>query len=156
MDLQGTDPLQKQLQDAIHSDPLLEGAKTLENFAYSTPGRNRQMGTLGHNLTTDYLVKELQKMDGYYNVEVQRFWDPVMLNGTGTLKLDGTLTAANIFDYSASGNVSAPLLLMNTTGCTAVSVVRHTGQKMDRPKEVFSSLPCCMPAISYLNALFKD
>ncbi|KAF2688634.1 Zn-dependent exopeptidase [Lentithecium fluviatile CBS 122367] len=109
----------KKLQGAIKSGALLNGAKTLEKLAYSTPGRNRQMGTKGHNLTTDYLVKELKKLDGYYKVETQIFWAIVQRSGNGSLLLDGEPANSGLFDYSASGNVSAPLVIVNNLGCAA-------------------------------------
>lgn len=113
-------PFQKKLQSAIHQNALLQGSKKLEQFAYSTPGRNRQMGTEGHKLTTDYIIKELKKLNGYYKVETQTFWADVMLNGTGSLELNGDPTDSGLFDYSASGEVSAPLVVVSNQGCEAV------------------------------------
>ncbi|KAF1961380.1 hypothetical protein CC80DRAFT_543726 [Byssothecium circinans] len=109
----------KKLQGAIKSSALLKGAKSLEEFAFSTPSRNRQMGTLGHNLTTDFLVKELKKLDGYYKVETQTFWAPVFLNGTGSLLIGGEEADFGLFDYTESGNVSAPIVVVNNLGCAA-------------------------------------
>ncbi|KAJ4289717.1 hypothetical protein N0V90_011047 [Kalmusia sp. IMI 367209] len=109
----------RKLQAAIHTDSLLKGAKKLMSFAESTPARNRQMGTRGHNLTTDFLIKELKKLNGYYKIQTQTFWDPVMLNGTLSLEIDGEATDGGLFDYSASGDVSAPLVVVSNQGCEA-------------------------------------
>ncbi|KAF2640783.1 peptidase [Massarina eburnea CBS 473.64] len=109
----------RKLQNAIKSKALLGGAKVLEKIAFSTPGRNRQMGTLGHNLTTDFLVKELKKLGGYYKVETQTFWAPTFLNGTGTLLIDGVKTDSGMFDYTTTGNVTAPIVVVNNLGCTS-------------------------------------
>jgi len=45
------------LQASIQTENLLAKAQHLEDIAYATPGRNRGMGSLGHNETVAYLVE---------------------------------------------------------------------------------------------------
>jgi hypothetical protein len=103
----------------------LKGAEKLQEFAYSTPEKNRLMGSKGHNDTVKYLKKTLESLDGYYKVELQPFSSPVQINGTFALTVDGTTTESGAMEYSPSGNVSAPLVVVSNLGCEAVSIKHH-------------------------------
>ncbi|KAF2491679.1 Zn-dependent exopeptidase [Lophium mytilinum] len=109
----------KHLQKDIREKNLLKGAKTLESFAYAHPERNRLMGGLGHNDTVAYLIKELTSLDDYYTVERQEWSSLVQISAEGNLTIDGTKYAASIMEYSASGEVTAPLVSISNKGCEA-------------------------------------
>jgi hypothetical protein len=102
----------------------LAGAQQLEDFAYASEERNRFIGTPGHNDTVYWLKDTLESLDGYYNVSLQNFFTVAQLNGTiNAFTVDGETppeTSYLLFDYSASGNVTAPLVPVSNVGCNAV------------------------------------
>ncbi|KAF2736882.1 Zn-dependent exopeptidase [Polyplosphaeria fusca] len=109
----------KKLQKSIKSSALLKGAEKLQEIAYNTPERNRLMGSQGHNDTVKFLKKTLESLDGYYKVELQPFSSLVQLNGTYALAIDGETTESGAMEYSPSGNISAPLVVVSNLGCEA-------------------------------------
>ncbi|ORY10576.1 hypothetical protein BCR34DRAFT_485485 [Clohesyomyces aquaticus] len=120
----------KKLQRSIKESALLKGAQQLQDFAYAYPERNRLMGSKGHNDTVDYLVKELEALDGYYTVEKQKFSSLVQVNGTASLMIDGTTYVPGIMEYSPSGNISAPLVVVNNLGCEATDYPAEVSGKI--------------------------
>jgi hypothetical protein len=102
----------------------LAGAQQLEDFAYASEERNRFIGTPGHNDTVYWLKDTLESLDGYYNVSLQNFFTVAQLNGTiNAFTVDGAAVPESsylLFDYSASGNVTAPLAIVSNLGCNAV------------------------------------
>ncbi|KAF1975624.1 transferrin receptor ectodomain, apical domain-containing protein [Bimuria novae-zelandiae CBS 107.79] len=109
----------KELQAAVKTDKLLQGCEKLIEFAESTPARNRQVGTKGHNLTTDRLVEELEKLNGYYKIETQTFWYNTMITGTLSLEIDGEPADGGLIDYSPTGDVSALIVVVSNLGCNS-------------------------------------
>ncbi|KAK3075991.1 hypothetical protein LTR53_000168 [Teratosphaeriaceae sp. CCFEE 6253] len=106
------------LQSSITAENLLAKAQDLEDIAYATPGRNRVMGSAGHNGTVAYLVESLSALGDYYNVTVQPFI-ALYAEGEGTLAVDGVDQGAIYFEYSPGGNVTAPLVAVSNLGCNA-------------------------------------
>ena len=96
-------------------------AQALEDIAYSTPDRNRVMGSPGHQGTLDYLLEKLGQLSDYFDVSVQEF--PVVFwEGTGKLSVgDKTLGEINPFRYSPSESVSGKLVHVDSNGCNSVS-----------------------------------
>ena len=78
------------------------------------------MGGGGHNATVDYLVAELSALDGYYTVETQAFSAWVHAGAQFSLLIDGVNTSAGVFDFTASGNVSGPIVVVPNGGCELV------------------------------------
>jgi hypothetical protein len=113
------------LQADINRDNLLDGAQQLENFAYASAERNRFVGSPGHNDTVYWLKDTLESLDGYYNVSLQQFYIVAQLSGSvNSFKVNGVAPANGsylLFDYSASANVTAPLVTVSNLGCNAVS-----------------------------------
>lgn len=94
----------------------------LEDFAYRQPDpadRNRLMGGAGHNLTVEY-VAGLLNATGYYDVELQPWSTLVPLGGNASFFANGVSQNASLFSYSASGNVTAPVVAVSNLGCAAV------------------------------------
>lgn len=130
---------QKKLQAAITQEKLLAGSKTLLSFAEKYPGRTRITGSNGHNDTVNWLKSELEALD-YYDVSLQEFFTVVMVSGTvNTFTVDGEAVEALLFDFSGSGNATAPLVVVNNLGCEAVrrpraskptstNMLTHTGR----------------------------
>lgn len=123
------------LKDDITIEGLLEGAQQLEDFAYASEERNRFIGSPGHNDTVYWLKDTLESLDGYYNVSLQNFYTVAQINGTiNSFLVNGAAVLESdylLFDYSASGNVTAPLVTVSNVGCNAVSqqithvLIRH-------------------------------
>jgi len=111
----------KELVKDIKLKNLMNGAQKLEDIAYATPDRNRLAGTKGHNDTVAYIKKELEALDGYYKVELQPFQTLIMINGTGSLFVDGVDANAGLMEFSPSGEANAPIIVVNNVGCEAVS-----------------------------------
>ncbi|KAF2810845.1 peptidase [Mytilinidion resinicola] len=109
----------KHLQHDIKEAALLKGAKSLESFAYAHPERNRLMGGLGHNDTVAYLIKELTSLNDYYTVERQEWSSLVQISAEANLTINGTAYAPGIMEYSASGDVTALLVVVSNFGCEA-------------------------------------
>lgn len=78
------------------------------------------MGSEGHNNTVKFLVKELNKLDGYYKVETQEFRELVQANGTASLSINGAAAEWGMMEYSSSGNVTSTLVVVSNLGCEAV------------------------------------
>src|SRR5690348_5123762 len=118
-----TDDQKTLLKADITRANLLKGAQQLEDFAYASKERNRLIGSPGHNDTVYWLKSTLESLDGYYSVSLQEFSTVVQLNGSiNSFTVDGAVPPAGsflLFDYSPSGNVSAPLVVVNNLGCNA-------------------------------------
>lgn len=57
----------------------------------------------------------------YYDVSLQEFFTVVMVSGKiNTFTVDGEAVEALLFDFSGSGNATAPLVVVNNLGCEAV------------------------------------
>ncbi|KAF1844681.1 Zn-dependent exopeptidase [Cucurbitaria berberidis CBS 394.84] len=108
------------LQADITKEGLLEGAQTLEDFAYAYPRRTRIIGSEAHNDTVNWLKEELEALDGYYDVSLQNFFTVAMITGQiNAFKVSGSNASASLFEYSASGNATAPLVVVANRGCNA-------------------------------------
>lgn len=105
-------------------EKLLAGAQQLEDFAYASEERNRLIGSPGHNDTIYWIKDTLEALDGYYNVSLQEFFTVAQLSGQINSFTVNNATPTNgsylLFDYSPSGDVTAPLAVVNNLGCNAV------------------------------------
>lgn len=114
--------LQQALQDAITIDGLLSHAQDLEDIAYATEGRNRVVGSEGHNNTIKYLVEQLEALDGYYNVELDPF-QYTLQQGLSNFSVNGVNYSSAGLEYSAEISVEGvPLVPVANLGCSAVSL----------------------------------
>lgn len=118
----GAQPVDSEtLRAAIDSDALLAHSRMLEDFAYRQPDpadRNRLTGGAGHNLTVEY-VAGLLNATGYYDVELQPWSTFVPLGGNASFLANGVSQNASLFSFSASGNVTAPVVAVSNLGCAA-------------------------------------
>lgn len=113
--------LQQALQDAITIDGLLSHAQDLEDIAYATEGRNRVVASEGHNNTVEYLVEQLEALDGYYNVELDPF-QYTLQQGVANFSVNGVNYSSAGLEYSAEISVEGvPLVPVANLGCSAVS-----------------------------------
>ncbi|KAK5164404.1 uncharacterized protein LTR77_010100 [Saxophila tyrrhenica] len=106
------------LQKAISKKALSTKAHELEDLAYSTPGRNRVMGSEGHNSTVAWITGYLDEMSDFYTYEVQPFI-ALYSDANGTATADGDELEAEAFEYSPSGDVEADIVAVDNLGCEA-------------------------------------
>ncbi|KAF2750143.1 aminopeptidase-like protein Y [Sporormia fimetaria CBS 119925] len=104
----------KELQEAVTLKDLMAGAKKLQEFA-DRNGGNRAFGGAGHNATTEWLYQELKKT-GYYNVYKQPFVE-LFTAATVESSANGEAFMGEYMTYGPSGDVTAPLVLVNNLGC---------------------------------------
>jgi hypothetical protein len=109
---------QNQLRRILLRSELLKKGQLFQDFAYSWSGRNRYIGTPGHNKTVNYIYDALLAT-GYYDVKFQEFTISTPINETVVVNGESIKTAAMAF--SQAGDVTAPLGLVANLGCDAVS-----------------------------------
>lgn len=86
--------------------------------------------------TVTYIYNTLTALD-YYDVTLQPWTSYVQQSGDFSLAIDGeNITNAILFDYSASGDVSAPIVPVANLGCDQVrSLLENFG-----PNQLTSNL----------------
>lgn len=109
---------QNQLRRVLLRSELLAKGQILQDFAYSWEGRNRLIGTPGHNKTVNYLYDTLVAT-GYYDVAFQEFVIASPENETVIIAGQSIETAA--MSFSQAGDFTAPLAKVANLGCDAVS-----------------------------------
>jgi len=80
-------------------------------------GGNRAFGSVGHNVTVDYIAQKLQRT-GYYNVERQTFAYPFS-EGEATLSVNGADIETSWPTYGPAGDVEKPMYRVANFGCDA-------------------------------------
>ncbi|EPE27057.1 Zn-dependent exopeptidase [Glarea lozoyensis ATCC 20868] len=114
-----------QLRRVLLRSELLKKGQILEDFAYSWSGRNRLIGTIGHNKTVNYLYDTLVAT-GYYDVAFQKFLISTPINETFTVGNSSYETVAMAF--SEAGKVTAPIVKVANLGCDAADFPDLTGK----------------------------
>ncbi|KAL8710771.1 MAG: hypothetical protein Q9220_004789, partial [cf. Caloplaca sp. 1 TL-2023] len=107
-----------QLRRVLLRSSLLAKSKILENFAYTTPERNRVFGGPGHNATVNYLYDQVSALGGYYDVEFQPFVE-LYTAGNASVKVAGVDQGAQLFTYSPSGKFTEGVVAVANLGCDA-------------------------------------
>lgn len=116
----------KAYQATVSGKNLLTHAKNLFRFSQINGGHTRVFGSVGHNATVNYIKSSLDKT-GFYHTELQTF-PLVYSEGNATFSADGVDYKADWFTYGPSGNVNAPLVIVDSLGCNQVSLVDHHAQ----------------------------
>ena len=109
---------QNQLRRILYRSELLKKGQLFQDFAYSHEGRNRYIGSPGHNLTVNYLYDTLVAT-GYYDVSIQPF---TVDSIAGNLTVNGVAIASAPMSFSPEGIPSAGLVPVANVGCDAVSI----------------------------------
>ena len=108
----------KKLEASIKEAALAKKAKELEAAAYSTPQRNRVFSSQGHLNTLDFIEGYLDTVSDYYTYYRQPF-EALYSQADGNFSVDGTAYNPIIFEYSPSGQITAPLVAVANVGCEA-------------------------------------
>ncbi|KAI9048281.1 hypothetical protein LZ554_008076 [Drepanopeziza brunnea f. sp. 'monogermtubi'] len=107
---------------------LLAKAKTLEGIAYATPGRNRIIGSPGHENTVAWITGILDQYKDYYTYYLQPFG--LSVGAGATLSLGGVSTEAFAVDLAPAGNVSAPVVVVADLACELANFPADTAGKI--------------------------
>ncbi|OQN95646.1 hypothetical protein B0A48_18245 [Cryoendolithus antarcticus] len=104
------------LQASILQSNLADKSQDLEDIAYATLGRNRVMGSEGHNNTVAYLVESIEALGDYYTVHAQPFI--ALYSATaGNLTVNDVLAETATYEYSPGGSITAELVTVANLGC---------------------------------------
>lgn len=109
---------QTEIEDTITTEALSAKALELQEAAYSTPNRNRVMGSEGHNNTIQWLKSYLDSMSDYYSYEIQPFIG-LYSHGNASLSVNGEDQGAEIFEYSPGAEIEAEIVAVDNLGCEA-------------------------------------
>jgi hypothetical protein len=112
-----------QLRRVLLRSALKAHGQKFMGFAAASNG-TRAFGTVGHNLTVDYIKTKLDKT-GYYNVELQHFVT-LYSEGTSNFSALGTNYSTAWFTYGPAGDVTAPVVPVDDLGCEPVSFFSDT------------------------------
>lgn len=107
---------------------MYKKAEIIQDFAYRSATKNRVIGSVGHQDTVDYIVKQIKKYPDYYTVETQGV--PLSLGRNATLTADGKAIEAYAVDLAPAGSVSGDLVNVPNLGCEEVSSI-HSNIEVD-------------------------
>ncbi|KAH9215505.1 putative leucine aminopeptidase 2 [Leptodontidium sp. 2 PMI_412] len=116
------------LRRVMTRSALLAKANKLQEIAYSSPGRNRLIGTAGHEGTVAWITSILDQYPDYYTYYLQ----PLSLSvGAGAnLTIGGVVTEAFAVDLAPSGSVSAPVVSVANLACDLTDFPADTAGKI--------------------------
>jgi hypothetical protein len=107
------------LRQSITLPALLARAKTLENYAYESPDKNRVMGRIGQYATVQYIYDTLNALNGFYDIQLQPF-PALYADGNATVVVNGIDQKGLIMTYSPNGNVIGRVVPVADIGCNRV------------------------------------
>lgn len=93
-------------------------AEILQEIAYNTPGKNRVIGSQGHEDTVEYIKGQLEAFPDYYDVYTQDV--PLSIGTTATLRANNKTIEAFAVTLAPGGNVTGPLVAIPNLGCEEV------------------------------------
>ncbi|KAH7364791.1 putative leucine aminopeptidase 2 [Rhexocercosporidium sp. MPI-PUGE-AT-0058] len=116
------------LRRVMTRSALLAKANKLQEIAYATPGRNRLIGTAGHEGTVAWITSVLDQYPDYYTYYLQ----PLSLSvGAGAnLTIGGVVTEAFAVDLAPAGTVSAPVVSVANLACDLTDFPPNTAGKI--------------------------
>ncbi|RXW24388.1 hypothetical protein EST38_g1496 [Candolleomyces aberdarensis] len=106
----------KALEDSINRRNLLKHAHQFLDFS-KLSNNTRAFGSKGHQATLQY-IKRLLDQTGAYDIEFEKF-TYAYSEATSQLYVDGESYPTKGVGYSPSGNITAPLAVVNNLGCEA-------------------------------------
>jgi hypothetical protein len=110
---------QKSLIDTLEIENLYARAEKLQEIAYSTKGKNRAIGTEGHEKTVEYIKSQLDT--DYYDVYTQEV--PLNIGYNASLTVNNKTVEAFATTLAPGGNATGPLIAIDNLGCN--EVCRH-------------------------------
>ncbi|KAH7077960.1 hypothetical protein BKA63DRAFT_542222 [Paraphoma chrysanthemicola] len=101
------------LIDTLHIDNLYAKAEKLQEIAYATPGKNRVIGSPGHEATVAWIQSNLDT--SYYDVTLQGVELSVGINAT--LTANNKTIDAFATTLAPAGNATGALVAIPNLGC---------------------------------------
>ncbi|PVH79074.1 putative leucine aminopeptidase 2 [Cadophora sp. DSE1049] len=130
-EIRATKPLveSNKLRRVMTRSALLAKANKLQEIAYASPGRNRLIGTAGHEGTVAWITSILDQYPDYYTYYLQ----PLALSvGAGANLTLGGVVVPDTFavDLAPSGTVSAPVVSVANLACDLADFPADTAGKI--------------------------
>ena len=114
-------------------------AEKLQEIAYSTPGKNRVIGSQGHEDTVEYIKGQLEAFPDYYDVYTQDV--PLSIGYNATLTANNKTIEAFAVTLAPGGNVTGPLVAIPSLGCNEVrSITASPEATLTPPRRTFLKL----------------
>ncbi|KLU87055.1 aminopeptidase Y [Magnaporthiopsis poae ATCC 64411] len=104
------------LRKLLTADALMKKAQIFEDQAYSTPQRNRAVGTPGLAASLKYIKDTLSALD-YYDVKTQEL--TILGDGKAGVTVAGSKYDSQIVIGSPKGSASGPMVSVANLGCNA-------------------------------------
>lgn len=108
---------------------MYKKAVTIQDFAYRSSTKNRVIGSVGHQDTVDYIVRQIKKHLDYYTVETQGV--PLSLGRNATLTAAGETLEAYAVDLAPAGRVEGELVEVPNLGCEEVRISYHAYHELE-------------------------
>lgn len=105
----------KSLRETIHIENLFAKAEILQEIAYATEGKNRVIGSKGHEDTVAYIKGQLEQFPDYYTVETQAV--PLNIGFSANLTANNNTIEAFATTLAPGGSASGPLVAIPNLGC---------------------------------------
>lgn len=120
-----TNVLQEALRHLLDIDNLYAKAEHLQDIAYKTEGKNRVIGSKGHEDTVAFIKETLEQFPDYYTVKLQGV--PLLVGISANLTANNKTIEVFPVTLAPAGKVSGPLVAVPNLGCEEVS--RHRQMK---------------------------
>jgi hypothetical protein len=99
---------------------MYKKAEHLQEIAYRSPGKNRVIGSQGHQDTVNYIKSQIEKYPDYYTIELQDV--PLSLGQSANLTVNGNALEVYAVDLAPAGHVSGELAAVPNLGCDEVNI----------------------------------
>ncbi|KAF2001660.1 Zn-dependent exopeptidase [Amniculicola lignicola CBS 123094] len=103
------------LRKLLNTDALRKKAEILEHIAYSTPSKNRVIGSQGHEDTVAYIQSVIKAYPQYYTLKTQAV--PLLIGISANLTAAGKPIEVFPVTLAPSGHASGPLVNIPNLGC---------------------------------------
>ncbi|KAF2705406.1 Zn-dependent exopeptidase [Pleomassaria siparia CBS 279.74] len=105
------------LRKSLDIEALKSKAQILQDIAYSSPDKNRVIGSQGHEDTVAYIHDQIAKFPEYYTVELQPV--PIRIGVSANLTASNQSIEVYPVSLAPSGHVTGPLVAIPNLGCDA-------------------------------------
>jgi hypothetical protein len=113
-----TNTLQEALRHLLDIDNLYAKAEHLQDIAYKTEGKNRVIGSKGHDDTVAFIKETLEQFPDYYTVKLQGV--PLLVGVSANLTANNKSIEVFPATLAPAGKVSGPLVAVPNLGCEEV------------------------------------
>ena len=100
-------------------DNLYAKAEHLQEIAYRTEGRNRVIGSKGHDDTVAWIKEIIDQFPDYYTVQLQGV--PLLVGVSANLTANNKTIEVYPVTLAPEGDVSGPLVPIPNLGCEEAS-----------------------------------